>query len=95
MVFFNTNDKEESINDDKLFAAIERKGTYQLNSFTDLMISHTYKGEENPIVISRVYSTSFLCEFNMANYPFDTQICSMILVLKGNSGKHIIELIQP
>ena len=36
------------------------------------------KGEENPFVLSRVYDVDWVCEYNMAWYPFDTQSCGMI-----------------
>ena len=36
------------------------------------------KGEENPFILSRVYDVDWICEYNMAWYPFDTQSCSMI-----------------
>ena len=41
----------------------------------------TYKGKENPISLSRFYSTEFFCKFDMSWYPFDTQRCSIDLVL--------------
>ncbi len=39
----------------------------------------------------RVYSTRFLCDFDMRFYPFDRQKCSVVIVPKGNSG-HFIRL---
>ena len=42
---------------------------------------YIFKGAENSIVMSRSYDTNFLCEYNMASYPFDTQICTMDFTL--------------
>ena len=49
---------------------------------TDLHNNHIYAGEENPLLLSRIYTTSFTCDFNMARYPFDIQECNMIFTLK-------------
>ncbi len=70
----------------KAFVTIQRRGSYKVNLPSDLEIAHTYKGAENPIVMTRTYSTDFICEFDMSNYPFDTQLCSMVFVMKGNTG---------
>ena len=35
---------------------------------------YIYKGQENTLKINRVYSTEWLCEYEMTNYPFDTQV---------------------
>ena len=44
------------------------------------------KGSDNPLTISRVYSTKFICKFDMGLYPFDQQKCQLQMVMKGNSG---------
>ena len=38
------------------------------------------------MTISRVYSTKFLCDFDMGLYPFDTQKCQINMIMKGNTG---------
>ena len=43
-------------------------------------------GSQNPLTISRVYSTHFICEFDMGAYPFDVQTCKAIFTMKGNTG---------
>ena len=35
---------------------------------------YVYPGEGSPLEISRVYSTQWLCSYQMLNYPFDTQV---------------------
>ncbi len=86
IVFYNTNDKEESLNDDKAFVSIARKGQSKLSPNSDLHKYQIFKGSDNPITITRSYSKNFICEFDMAYYPFDTQVCSIIIVTKGNLG---------
>ncbi len=87
IVFHNTESKRESISDDQAFATIKRNGDYTLRPLSVLHNAHLFRGDENAITISRVYSEKFLCEFDMRVYPFDTQNCSVQLIMKGNSGK--------
>ena len=35
---------------------------------------YIYEGSENPLLITRVYSTKWLCSYDMLFYPFDTQV---------------------
>ncbi len=89
IVFYNTQDKMESKNDKKAFATITREGGFVPSPGSQLENAYIFKGAENPITISRVYDSEFLCEFNMASFPFDTQICSVVMVMKGNSGNFV------
>ena len=41
-------------------------------------MSISAQGEENPFVLSRVYDVDWICEYDMAWYPFDTQSCGMV-----------------
>ena len=36
-----------------------------------------YQGKDNPISVSRLYSITFVCSFDLALYPFDVQNCDM------------------
>ncbi|XP_066941354.1 uncharacterized protein [Macrobrachium rosenbergii] len=38
-----------------------------------------FSGEENPITVSRKYSTTYTCQFDLTLYPFDAQHCDMHL----------------
>ncbi len=89
IIFHNTENKKESVSDDQAFATIKRSGSYILQPPSYLHNAHLYYGNENPITISRVYSEKFLCEFDMRVYPFDTQNCSVQIVMKGNSGNFV------
>ena len=68
---------------------IRREGNYRSSLPEEVVASRIFKGSENPLTISRVYSKEFLCEFDMGDYPFDTQECSIVLVMKGNVGKFV------
>ncbi len=89
IVFYNTEIKTESLNDNKAFASVLRDGTYQRRNLSYLHNAYVYKGTENPIALSRVYTGKFICEYDMSVYPFDTQKCTAIFIMKGNSGRFI------
>ncbi len=89
VIFYNTEIKMESLNDEKAFALVHRNGSYRRQNDSFLHNSYLYEGSENPITLTRVYSAKFICEYNMAIYPFDSQKCSSIFMLKGNAGNFI------
>ena len=40
--------------------------------------SKIFKGEENQVYLKRKYYQDFFCEFELQNYPFDTQVFFLI-----------------
>ena len=53
--------------DGKTSMEVERMG-----NFTVAKNKLVFEGSENPLSVSRFYKTSFICDFDMAWYPFDT-----------------------
>ena len=47
--------------------------------------SNIYKGEENPLVMMKEYFITFSCDFDLAMYPFDSNICSLDMEVSGIS----------
>ena len=83
IVFWNTKEQLRTVNDENTFASIrrERNGSIigkEINEDIEI-----YAGSENGITISRVYSIRFYCEYQMAWYPFDQQICHVEMILDG------------
>ena len=89
VVFSNTQDKMETVNDKKAYMTISRRGGFKREPSTTVENAFVYRGEDNPLRISRVYSSEFLCEFDMSVYPFDSQECQVVFVMKGNEGEFI------
>ncbi len=89
VIFYNTEIKSESIDDDKAFASVHRAGLYRRRNTTYLHNGYLYSGKDNPITLSRVYSDKFICEYDMRVYPFDKQACTAIFILKGNAGSFV------
>ena len=87
VVFDNTAKSQRTINDAKAFTAINRmsKGTGSDSSISEDI--DIYKGSENKISMSRIYNIEFFCDYDMRWYPFDTQICFMVLKLGGGADK--------
>ena len=48
---------------------------------TDLEAKNSvlYEGKENQLKLSRGYASTWFCNFDMTYYPFDTQVCFMLL----------------
>ena len=84
IVFYNTKERLETIVDAKTSMGVKRMG-----NFTVAKNKLVFKGLENPISVSRFYKTNFICDFNMAWYPFDTQKCSMNFVVDKGSGDFV------
>ncbi len=87
VVFFNTEEKISTLSDEKSYLTVAKFGSYKRSNVAHLDNAFVYKGRDNPLSISRVYSSKFLCKFDMAVYPFDTQRCQVVFVMKGNTGK--------
>ena len=89
ILFSNTREDFTSKNDDQASAKVIREnyGTLlSLETNEDVLV---YKGSQNTIQINRVYEIDFLCNYDMRFYPFDIQICTMDLVIDGNTAKFI------
>ena len=66
--------------DDKSVLAVEQNGTFASSGLSFLHNEREHKGIDNKLMLSRVYTTSFTCKYNMEHYPFDKQTCTMIYV---------------
>ena len=73
---------EETKYNDKSVITVNRNGTPTVSSLKEIQNDHIYKGEENELILSQVYTTQFICEYDLRNYPFDVQKCSMIFIMQ-------------
>ena len=74
VTFLNTGDQDRSLRDNKSEVTVERLGQFQPSGESKEKNIYIYSGEENTLKISRVYSTKWLCNYDMLWYPFDTQV---------------------
>jgi hypothetical protein len=68
--------------DEKSVITIARTGQSEPSGLEQLHNNFVYRGKENTLILTRVYTTSFTCKFDMTYYPFDMQMCSMIFVMQ-------------
>ena len=61
---------------------INRTGKYHVSKIDHLHNNHMYLGKENDIVLSRIFTTKFICEYQLIYYPFDSQVCDLVFVMQ-------------
>ena len=91
IIFSNTREDLTSKNDEKAFAKVIRNpevnGTLISTDVNEDIL--VYQGSQNEIRINRVYEVEFICTYDMQYYPFDIQICTIDLVVDGNTAKFL------
>ena len=83
IVFWNTEKQLKSVNDEESFGSIKRSGRGSIIGREVNEDIEVFKGSENNVTLSRVYSIKFFCEYQMQWYPFDLQTCLMEHILDG------------
>ena len=61
---------------------VNRTGNATESAMTDLQNNHIYSGDENDLILQRIFTEKFICEFQLQYYPFDTQVCDMIFIMQ-------------
>ena len=69
---------------------IKRLGNYERSNDDRIKNQYLYSGSDNPMTMSHIYSTHWLCEYKMMSYPFDTQVISsfynFVTKIKGKNN---------
>ena len=60
--------------DNKSIITVERQGGFTVSEYSVLDNINIFEGNENFLQITRVYSTKWICNFEIISYPFDTQV---------------------
>ena len=101
LLFDNTEYILGTVVDSHTYIAVRREGVSSEPSDTEYQIVQHFKGSENMLISSRTYNTRFLCNYNMAMFPFDIQKCNLIFKMKGTSRKfvdlkaHLLKFLGP
>ena len=90
VVFANTKTQESVVTDSKVIAQINRRGSHTVGGYHEAILAQYFRGGENTITFSRIYDVSFICEYDMAWYPFDVQSCQLSFTPFGNTGEYIV-----
>ena len=77
LVFNNTNENIKVQNDEDANIVIRRLGTHTIAPILELNENYVYSGGENSIVFNMGYVIKQGCNFELQNYPFDTQVCKI------------------
>ena len=80
VTFLNTADQERSLRDNKSLVTVDRLGQFTHSDASQATNIYIYSGIDNRLKITRVYSTKWLCNYDMLWYPFDTQVISYHLL---------------
>ncbi len=65
---------------------MDRTGERELSPEHELFNDQLFAGAENSLMMKRSFSINFECQFRMYYYPFDDQVCHMILVFRVRKG---------
>ena len=77
--------KDRSVNDNESLVTVRRQGPPVLSLDSGVKTVNRFSGRENTLTMSRVHSTQWLCHYDIANYPFDSQICFLVFAPAGIS----------
>ena len=88
IVFSNTREDLTSKNDKKSFVKVFRSDNVNGSLISrdvneDILV---YQGSNTELRINRVYEVEFICNYDMRNYPFDIQVCTVDLTIDDNSA---------
>ena len=87
IIFVNTEKKTETTVDEKSRIVVEKKGKYFLSPTEDMEEIAYYKGTENPLRYWRDFYLRFGCIFNLHNYPFDNQLCTILMKMPSKEDQ--------
>ena len=89
IVFANTESQDSVVIDRKVSARIQRLGHFVTSDRTQAIKANYFWGSQNPVTFSRIYDIQFICKYDMAWYPFDSQQCELRFEPFGSSGKYV------
>ncbi len=81
LIFSNTLDLSSIKVDLYSSLTIQRQGEPSLLPPADLTENYIFKGSENPLMYNDTYDLSLHCNFLLVNYPFDTQKCTIQVIM--------------
>ena len=92
IIFENTEDSDQSKIDDKsLIRVLPNKDfNYKKSDKSEIRNTYYFQDPEDVLQLSRTYKIDFLCSYNMALFPFDTQTCSMNFQLDEVTQPHLM-----
>ena len=90
-VQFSNTDHHGMLNLEDPRMSVARLGGALRTPMEELKDSLRYSGKDNPIIFKKIQAQSFICEFALRSYPFDTQNCTVHLELLPEL-KNLVEI---
>ena len=90
LIFSNTDENTRTRTDEESIISVKREGNFTQNTIEDLDNTYMFRGEDNPLDMSRVYETERICDYQMNWYPFDTQKCRMTFAVPKDLNKFML-----
>ncbi len=89
LAFSNSEDGIRTKLDDNAFLNVIREGQPKPNPLTEIYEDQVYEGAENHLILSRMYTITFHCPFDLAWFPFDIQRCPIEMSVPFNLKSHV------
>ena len=79
IILDNTKEKQKIVKDTKSLMQVVANSnhTYIASTLEEIENIYIFSGGENDLRLTRDLDVDFICKYNMALYPFDTQTCFM------------------
>ena len=89
LIFENTEEKAQTKTDSESVISIQRQGNFTTNTMENIDNVYIFDGADNSLDMSRVYQTSWICNYQVNWYPFDTQKCRMTFAVSMHMNSFI------
>ena len=89
LYFSNTKDWILIAGKDHIAVTVVRQGSPSLNKASELNEGKAYKGDENHLSLRAYHQHDFDCSYELSHFPFDTQKCSIDIMVAKEFGQYI------
>ena len=89
LILDNTDEKIRTVTDSESTISVKREAEFTRNTISDIDNTYIFQGKDNPLEMSRVYETDWICDYEMNWFPFDTQKCRMVFALPQEMNSFI------
>ena len=87
VIFKNTEHNFATSVDENSMILVKKEGNMSLSSIQEVEEIAYFSGSENPLIYSKNFYHRFQCLFDLNYYPFDTQLCTILLKKPNKVGK--------
>ena len=96
LCFKNSNLGKRTRVDSETSFHVKKLGPHRQNDISEIHEDYLYEGSQNPLVLSRSYTVTLTCGFELQLYPFDQQKCPIKLEVPFEHKAHMnLQLEKP